>query len=377
MKIVIASDSFKGSLSSLQVADAVEEGIRAALGTGAEIVKVGVADGGEGTTEALAESLGGRLTSAVVSDPLGRPISAVYGITGSGDTAVMEMSSASGLPLLALSERNPMLTSTRGTGELIADALARGCRKFLMGIGGSATNDCGTGMLSALGWRFYDAEGHLLWGRGTDLEKICTIDDTDVLPAMREASFTVACDVNNPLYGPRGTAFVFAPQKGADSEMVATLDRGLRSFAAVIEKKYGISVGDVPGAGAAGGLGAAFLAFTGARLVPGIDMVLDAIRFDETLTGASLVFTGEGKIDSQTICGKTPSGVLSRAARQGISVIAIGGKVDAAPEGFLDVLQATPAGMSLEQAMNFETAFANVRSAAFEAIGRHLTKWVE
>ena len=366
MKIVIASDSFKGSLSSLQVADAIEEGVRSVVGDGAEIVKINVADGGEGTTEVLIASLGGEKVCATVSDPLGRPVSASYGIAG--DTAVMEMAAASGLPLLEVSERNPLLAGTKGPGEIIADALARGCRNFLVGIGGSATNDGGMGMLSALGWRFLDAEGNVLEGCGASLGKIRSIDDSRVLPALRESSFTVACDVDIPFYGPGGAAYLFAPQKGATPQMVAALDRGLGNLASVIASKYGIRVDDVPGAGAAGGLGGAFLAFLGAKLVPGIEMVLEAIRFDEVIKGADLVFTGEGRIDSQTLHGKTPSGVLSHAAGQGVKVIAIGGRVDARPEGFFRVIQASPADMPLEQAMDYETAFANVRAAAVKAM---------
>ena len=370
MKIVIAPDSFKGSLTSLQVADAIEQGLRTVVGDRADIVKVNVADGGEGTTAALLDALGGTMVSAVVSDPLGRPVNAAYGITAAGDTAIIEMSAASGLPLLDPSQRNPMLTSIFGTGEMIAYALARGCCRLLIGIGGSATNDAGTGMLTALGWKFLDADGNTLHGCGAAMEKISRVDASGVLPALREASITVACDVNNPMYGPQGAACVFAPQKGATPAMVARLDKGLRHFASVIASECGVIVDDVAGAGAAGGMGAAFLAFLGARLAPGIEMVLEAIRFDETLKGASLVFTGEGRIDAQTLCGKTPYGVLAHAAKQGVGVIAIGGQVVAHPEGFLDVVQATPDGMPLQHAMHPATAFANVSAAAANAIKR-------
>ena len=206
MKIVIAPDSFKGSLTSLQVADAIEQGLRTVVGDRADIVKVNVADGGEGTTAALLDALGGTMVSAVVSDPLGRPVNAAYGITAEGDTAIIEMSAASGLLLLDPSQRNPMLTSTLGTGEMIADALARGCRRLLIGIGGSATNDAGTGMLTALGWKFLDADGNTLHGCGAAMENISRVDASGVLPALREASITVACDVNNPMFGPQGAA---------------------------------------------------------------------------------------------------------------------------------------------------------------------------
>jgi glycerate kinase len=226
MKIVIASDSFKGSLSSIEVAESVEKGILDVLPS-CNVVKVAVADGGEGTKEALCQTLGGKTVEIPVEDPIGRTINASYVILEDGITAVLEMSSASGLTLLTPSERNPMRTSTYGTGQLIADALARGCRRFLTGIGGSATNDGGMGMLKALGYRFLDDDGNELSGIGASLSKVCRIDDSRVLQAVRESEFIVACDVDSPLYGPDGAAYVFAPQKGADSDMVKALDDGI------------------------------------------------------------------------------------------------------------------------------------------------------
>lgn len=385
MKIVIASDSFKGSLSSIEVAESVEKGILDVLPS-CNVVKVAVADGGEGTREALCQTLGGKTVEIPVEDPIGRTINASYVILEDGITAVLEMSSASGLTLLTPSERNPMRTSTYGTGQLIADALGRGCRRFLTGIGGSATNDGGMGMLEALGYRFLDDDGNELSGIGASLSKVCRIDDSRVLQAVRESEFIVACDVDSPLYGPDGAAYVFAPQKGADPEMVRALDDGLRHFAEVtamymnssenrlsanLEKKDGYllvkgnviqDMSSMPGAGAAGGLGYAFVAFFGARLQRGVDMVLDEVGFDSIIEGADLVITGEGRIDAQTLTGKTPYGVLQRASRQNIPVIALAGSValdDSA--GFASISQITPPDMQLSEAMLPAVASANLR----------------
>ncbi len=364
-KIVVASDSFKGSLSSLEVADAVGIGVKAVL-PDAEVVKVNVADGGEGTVEALVAGLGGARVCVTVTDPLGRSVEATYGLLGDG-SAVVEMSVASGLTLLPAEERNPLLTSTYGTGEIIVDALRRGCRKIYVGIGGSATNDGGMGMLAALGYRFYDEVGCLLQPCGAAMSQVARIDATDVMPELSGAEFVVACDVDNPFCGSNGAAYVFAPQKGASPEDVELLDLGLKHFADKILEATGVSIADAAGAGAAGGLGGACLAFLNARLVSGIDMVLDAIRFDEIISDASLVITGEGRIDRQTAMGKTPVGVLRRANAQNIPVIAIAGSVRQCPEvealGFKTIVAVTPNGMSLEQAMNPLTASGNITAA--------------
>ncbi len=364
-KIVVASDSFKGSLSSLEVAEAVSVGVKSVIPT-AEVVKVNVADGGEGTMEALIAGLGGQSVCLEVSNPLGRCVEAEYGVLDD-NTAIVEMARASGLVLLSSEERNPMHTSTYGTGELIADALKRGCKKIYVGIGGSATNDGGMGMLAALGYKFYDEVGCLLQPCGATMCRVARIDAVDVMPELSDAEFVVACDVDNPFCGTRGAAYVFAPQKGAKPEDVEALDNGLRHFAEKVYEFTGIAITDVPGAGAAGGLGGAFLAFMNAKLVSGIDMVLDAIRFDEILKGASLVITGEGRIDSQTASGKTPVGVLRRAKAQGVPVVAIGGSVQACPEvdamGFEQVVDVTPDNMPLEQAMNPIVASRNITVA--------------
>ena len=323
-KIIIASDSFKGSLTSAQVASSIAEGLRSVCAD-LDIVEVSVADGGEGTVEALRDTLGGRIVRCKVHDPLMREMEAAYAILADGCTAVLEMASASGLPLLTSEERNPLKTSTFGTGELIADALDRGCRQFLVGIGGSATNDGGMGVFAALGYRFLDRQGRVLPACGESLLKVADIDVSGVNPRLREAFFNVACDVDTPFCGPDGAAYVFAPQKGASPSDVEFLDKGLANFASVVQRRLGRDVRFVPGAGAAGGLGGGFLAFSNARLKKGIDMVLDAINFDALLEGADAVITGEGRIDSQTFKGKTPYGVMCRARAKDIPVYAIGG----------------------------------------------------
>lgn len=362
MKIVIASDSFKGSMSSLDVATAASAGVIEVY-PDSEIVSVNVADGGEGTVEAIVDALGGEIVKVQVSDPLGRKIETSYGIAG--ETAILEMAAASGLPLLTAEERNPWATSTLGTGEMIMDAIARGCRKFLVGIGGSATNDAGVGMLQAMGFRFYDANGELITqGCGGMLGSIARIDDSLVSAAVKESHFTVACDVDTPFCGPEGAAPVFAPQKGADAEMVKRLDEGMASFAKVITEKYAIDIVPVAGAGAAGGMGGAFRAFLGATLKKGIDMVLDAIDFDTTIQGANLVITGEGKVDFQTAKGKTAAGVLNRAKQQHIPVVAIGGCVEMCDSlvqmGFAGIYPILEEKVPLEVAMQREFAMSNV-----------------
>lgn len=374
MKIVIASDSFKGSMSSLDVATAASAGVMDVY-PDSEIVSVNVADGGEGTVEAIVDALGGEIIKVQVSDPLGRKIETSYGIAG--ETAILEMAAASGLPLLTVEERNPWATSTLGTGEMIMDAIARGCRKFLVGIGGSATNDAGVGMLQAMGFRFYDANGELITqGCGGMLGSIARIDDSLVSAAVKESQFTVACDVDTPFCGPEGAAPVFAPQKGADAEMVKRLDEGMASFAKVITEKYAIDIVPVAGAGAAGGMGGAFRAFLGATLKKGIDMVLDAIDFDTTIQGANLVITGEGKVDFQTAKGKTAAGVLNRAKQQHIPVVAIGGCVEMCDSlvqmGFAGIYPILEEKVPLEIAMQRDFAMNNVRKTVAKIVPNYL-----
>lgn len=362
-KIIIACDSFKGSLGSEEVGVAASEGVRMADDT-VETRVVAVADGGEGTVDALVRGLDGHYVSCTVGGPLGDPVGARYGISGDGNTAIMEMAQASGLTLIPECRRNPLYTSTFGTGQMIADALGRGCTTILMGIGGSATNDGGMGLLSALGVRFIDEGGSELTPCGESLEKIAAIDLSGMDSRARTATFRIACDVDNPLYGPDGAACVFGPQKGADAEAVERLDRGLRNYARIVEKTTGRDVAAMPGAGAAGGLGVCFAAFFCSTLKPGIELMLNAIRFDEIIAGADLIITGEGRLDTQTVHGKTPYGVLCAGRRQGIPVVAIGGAVTAYAElaaaGFRAVFPIVPGPCTLAEAMDAATARRNV-----------------
>ena len=345
-KIVIACDSFKGCLGSGEVASAVAEGIRRIM-PDAEIIISETADGGEGSGGILTKSMGGETVTVSVKDPLGRLINAQYGITsrditsektareatgkatGKATTAIIEMAQASGLTLLSKEERNPLLTSTYGTGEMILDAVSKGCRKFLIGIGGSATNDGGTGMLEALGFRFLDKNGKEIKGCcGSRLGEIADIDSKLVSQEILDSEFIIACDVTTPFCGKEGATNVFASQKGADEKALESLEKGMHSFAAVINQKYDINLNDIPGTGAAGGLGGAFKAFLKSELKSGIDMILDAAGFDDIIEGATLVITGEGKIDFQSSRGKVIDGICRRCMTKNIPVLAIAGIVD-------------------------------------------------
>ena len=328
MKIVIAPDSYKESLSALEVAQAVEAGFRQVF-PDANYVLVPVADGGEGTVDAMVAATGGRKETVTVSGPLGEPVEALYGLTGDGDTAVIEMAAASGLALVPPDRRNPLLTSSRGTGELIRAALDAGARRFILGIGGSATNDGGAGMVQALGARLLDLEGRELDGSGGDLARLERIDVSALDPRLAECRIEVACDVDNPLTGARGASAVFGPQKGATPEMVQALDANLARLARIVGRDLGVAVDTVPGAGAAGGMGAAMLAFFGATLKPGIEIVTAAVDLDTHVRDADLVITGEGRIDFQTVHGKTPIGVARVAKRHGKPVIGIAGSLGA------------------------------------------------
>ena len=374
-KIVIASDSFKGSLGSPEVAAAVAQAVRAVF-PDCQAICLEMADGGEGTLEALFNTLGGSKIQVIVKDPLGNDILSEYAIVdipGKGPAAVIEMSKASGLTLIPPEYRNPLNTTTIGTGQLISDALGRGCRTFLTGIGGSATNDAGIGMLSALGWRFLDSEGKELPPVGASLGKICHIDDGGKDPHLENCSFKTACDVDTAFCGKEGAAFVFAPQKGAGPEQVGILDAGLESFAEVILNTTGIDVRNLSGAGAAGGMGGAFKAFLGSELLPGAEMVLDAIGFDALAAGADLVITGEGRMDSQTLMGKAPYSVLRHSSKLGVPTVAIAGKVHDADllrqAGFKEVLCINPPDMTLETAMRPEVARRNV----FDTVEKYLS----
>jgi len=326
MKIIIAPDSFKGSLSAKAVADAIEIGIRRVVHD-VEIIKVPMADGGEGTVQSLVDATGGRMVSLRVLDPLCREINSFYGILGDDKTAVIEMAAASGLPLLKEEERNPMITTTYGTGQLIKHALDMGCRNIILGIGGSATNDGGAGMATALGVKFLNEQGEEIGFGGGALGELHSIDKSGMDQRIGLCKISVACDVSNPLIGLEGASYVFGPQKGADKTMVETLDENLKRYGQMLEQNLGISVLDVPGTGAAGGLGAGVLAFLNADLRRGVDIIIEATGLEGKLDGADLVITGEGMIDHQTIYGKTPYGVAKLARKYKIPVVAIAGGI--------------------------------------------------
>ncbi|MBN2898475.1 MAG: glycerate kinase [Clostridia bacterium] len=355
MKVVIAPDSFKGSLSAKKVADAIESGLLR-VNPCIETIKIPMADGGEGIVESLIEGSGGRVLSVGVHDPLMRPIEAVYGIMGDGVTAVIEMAKASGLPLLSAKERNPMLTTTYGTGELILDALNQGCTRMIIGLGGSATNDGGQGMLCALGVQFLNEEGQPIALGGGALGTLARIDVSCLDKRIATCDIVVACDVSNPLIGVTGATHVFSRQKGADDEMILALERNMTLYGERIYQTLGISVNELPGAGAAGGMGAAVTAFLGGALKRGIDIVIEASGLESAIRSADLVITGEGSMDHQTLYGKVPSGVAKLAQQYGKPVIGIaGGLGDGAEQlyghGFKALFSIVDRPMSLEEAM--------------------------
>ncbi|WP_159887594.1 glycerate kinase [Paenibacillus puerhi] len=356
MKVVIAIDSFKGSVTSLEGSAAIAAGIRSVY-PDAEIISLPVADGGEGTVEALVTASGGRFVSLEVTGPLGQPVAAAYGLLGDGRTAVIEVAAVCGLPLVPEAARNPLHTTTFGVGEMIAGAMRQGVRDFIIGLGGSSTNDAGTGMLQALGYRFLDKDGQDVGRGGAALLDIHSIDAAGALTGLQACRFRIACDVDNPLYGPEGAASIFAPQKGADEEAVRLLDRGLRQWATAAADLTGSDIASVPGAGAAGGLGAAFVGLLGGTLESGIGVALEMIELDRHLEGAQLVITGEGKLDGQTSRGKVPYGVAQLARKRDIPVIALAGSVDHGAEALNDhgitaYFPIVNGPMSLEDAMD-------------------------
>jgi glycerate kinase len=335
MKMILAPDSFKGSLAAHEVCRAMAAGARKAL-PDAELVLIPMADGGEGTVQSLVAATQGRIIRRTVTGPLSTKVDAFFGILGDEKTAVVEMAAASGLPLVPEGQRNPMITTTFGTGELIRYALDEGCTRLIIGIGGSATNDGGTGMATALGYRFLDSEARELSPGGGALIDLTRIDYSERDPRLAQVEVIVACDVTNPLTGPSGAAAVYGPQKGATPEMIPKLDMALNNLARVIERDLRIKVAGLPGAGAAGGMGAGTVAFLSGRLRPGVEIVLEAVDFWEKIKGADLVVTGEGAIDSQTVHGKTPIGVARAAKRFNIPVLAVTGGLG---EGWESVLQ--------------------------------------
>jgi len=334
VKVVVAPDSFKECLSALQVAEAVARGLRRA-DAAAEVVLVPMADGGEGTVDAVVDATGGRRLRTTVTGPLGDPVEATFGVSGDGETAVIEMAQASGLPLVPPRRRNPLRTTTYGTGELIGEALAEGVRTVIIGIGGSATVDGGAGMAQALGVKLTDASGRELGWGGGELGRLAHVDVGGLEERTLGVRFRVACDVTNPLLGERGAARVYGPQKGATPEMVEVLERNLARFARVVAHDLRVEVAKVPGGGAAGGLGAGLKAFLGAELVAGVEVVADAVGLAGKMAGADLVITGEGKLDAQSAFGKTPVGVARLAKKQGIPVVALAGALGGGAERVL------------------------------------------
>lgn len=373
MKVIIAPDSFKGSLTAEQAAEAMAAGIHD-YNPAIEVILSPLADGGEGTVQSLVSATKGRIISTVVQDPLGREIIADYGMLGDEETCVIEIAEASGIMLLKEEERTPLKTSTYGTGELIMYALDAGFRKFIIGLGGSATNDAGVGMLQALGMKFLDAKGAELSPGGEKLSELEKIDATDFDPRIMESYFTIASDVTNPLVGPHGASAVFGPQKGADEEMVMLLDKNLTHFANVVESFTGYSLHDKEGAGAAGGTGGAIQAFFPSEMRRGIDVVLDAISFEEQLKDADVVITGEGKTDGQTLSGKTAYGVVQAAKEK--PVLLLSGAID---EGSRDNLSTVftelhaIADDSISQEESIENAFHYLRIKTKEVIENYLT----
>jgi glycerate kinase len=326
MKIVLAPDSFKGSLSSTEAAEAMARGVRKVLPE-AELVLLPLSDGGEGLVESLVVASRGEVVECEVTGPLGTPVKAKLGLMGGGKTAVIEMAQASGLILVPEEERNPLVTTTFGTGELIAKALDLGCEHLIIGIGGSATNDGGMGMAQALGVRFLDEQGELLGSGGAELARLAEIDVSRRDPRLDEVRIEVACDVTNPLTGPQGASHIYGPQKGATPEMVELLDAALNRYDQILKRDLGKDVGRIPGAGAAGGLGAGLMALLGGKLVSGIELVLDVLDFEGKAEGADLVLTGEGRFDGQSAYGKVPMGVAKRSRALDIPVVVIAGTV--------------------------------------------------
>ena len=368
MKIVIAMDSFKGSMSSLEAGQAAREGILRGM-PGAQVQVLPLADGGEGTVEALVAGLGGRLVQAEVTGPMGQPVTAAYGILPDGRTAVAEMSAAAGITLVGPEERDPLGATTYGVGELLLDAIGRGCRRFMLGIGGSATNDGGAGMLQALGFDLLDREGKAIPRGAGGLERLASIGTGHVAPELGECTFRVACDVTNPLCGPQGATAVFGPQKGVRPEDIPRVDRWLARYARLAKEAVPGADPDAPGTGAAGGLGFALRTFLRGELESGVRMVMEEIGLEEAVRQADWVVTGEGCLDGQTAMGKAPLGVAELAKRYGKPVVAFAGVVRPEAAACLErgidaYFSIVPGAMALEEAMRPEIARENLSRAA-------------
>ena len=355
MKVVIASDSFKGSMTSSEVADVVSRSIKHV--DDVDIVKISISDGGEGFVQSILDVIDGEIIELDVVGPLGDEVKACYGLTKDRKTAIIEVAATSGICLVPETKRNPLKTTTYGFGQLIIDALDKEVEKIIIGLGGSATNDCGMGMAEALGIKFFDKDNNeITMLTGEKLDGVKTIDGSDIDPRINKVKFEVACDVDNPLVGENGAAYIFGPQKGANKEQVKILDNNLVNIAKIIYNTYGIEIATMHGAGAAGGLGAATKIFLGAEIKQGINLVLDMINFDELVKDADFIITGEGKMDSQSVRGKTPYGVLLRAKKYNVPVIGICGMMEDQEvlinHGFEHVYSVVPKIANIQESLN-------------------------
>ena len=368
MKAVVAIDSLKGSLTSLEAGEAIQEGILRAI-SDAEVIVRPLADGGEGTVEALTRGMNGRYEKITVTDPLGRPTDAVYGILEDLHTAIIEMSAAAGITLIDAKDRNPMNTTTYGVGEMIKDAIGKGCRHFFIGIGGSATNDGGIGMLQALGYGMLDTEGKQVSLGAKGLAELVSITDENVLPELKECTFQIACDVKNPLCGELGCSAIFGPQKGATPDMITQMDSWLGKYALLTANCYKKADSNYPGTGAAGGMGFAFLSYMNAELRSGVQIVLEETKLEEYIRNADIVVTGEGCLDGQSVMGKAPIGVAALAKKHHKKVIAFAGCVteDAKVcnqngiDAFFPILRNV---VTREEAMDTDNAHRNMTDTA-------------
>lgn len=368
MKVTVAIDSLKGSLTSLEAGEAIRKGILNAC-AGAEVTVRPLADGGEGTADALIFGMGGRRENITVTGPLGRPVTCMYGIVDQTRTAIIEMSGAAGITLVSDAERNPLNTTTYGVGEVIRDAIQKGCRRFIVGIGGSATNDGGAGMLQGLGFGLLDQNGNQIAFGARGLRDLVTITDANVIPELRDCTFRVACDVTNTLCGPQGCSSIFGPQKGATPEMIMEMDAWLSAYAKKAAEKYPHADAMRPGTGAAGGMGFAFLTFTNAVLESGIQIVLDETKLEDYVKGADIVVTGEGRLDRQTMMGKAPSGIAAIAKKHSIPVIAFAGSAsedakecnEKGIDAYFPILRSV---VTLGEAMDHDTASRNMTNTA-------------
>ncbi|MBQ2857198.1 MAG: glycerate kinase [Bacteroidaceae bacterium] len=366
-KIIIAIDSFKGSLTSIEAGKAVEKGILQTYPE-AQTTVIPIADGGEGMLNVMLNATKGTIHTLRAHNPCMELIESTYGISADGTTAFIEMAAISGLPLIQDSQKNPMETSSFGTGELIKNALEKGCTRFIIGIGGSATNDAGTGMLQALGFRFLDKDGKVLRQGGKILDKIVHVCTQNVHKKLKNAHFIVACDVQNPFYGPNGSAQIYARQKGADDTMIAALDHGMRHFSEVIFRETGKDIAHVPGSGAAGGMGGGMMAYLNAELKSGADLLLDICQLEKKISDVDFIITGEGRIDKQSLMGKIPGKILKIGIQHNVPVIAITGCVEDKEllneAGFYNIYTCKPKEMSLKEAMIREVALQNIQNTA-------------